>query len=240
MIGVKKFIEEFKTPFNREAKALAKAKRILSKEYTKPTKEQIEEEKLKILGEWERKTDRGVDYQQKLCVKESKNNPNVVLETRFKNEELIDIQDFKSVCKLENGKTYLEKFLCSKKYGILGYADKIAVKRSAIDITDNKVVDKIYRTGNFKTSNGFKVEGEKMFPPLNHLYQCNYNDFVLQLSLLMYLAWENNKHLKIGKLYINHVKMNDSDKILDTELIEVPYMKEEVIKMLKYKKLNDE
>jgi len=114
------------------------------------------------------------------------------------------------------------------------------VKRGTINITDNKVIDKLYRSSSFKTDTGFQVIGEKMFEPLDHLDSCNFNEAVLQLSLYMYLAWENNKNLKIGKLFIRHIKLNDKGKKIKDELIPVPYLKSEVKKILKYRLLNNE
>ena len=237
MIGVKAFIEEFREPFDRIGKATRKARKTITDRGDKVNKDNLAEELQLVLAEWDRKTQRGIDYQKKLCDKEIAINKNAILGIYSSHEEweLVD----KSVCKLENNKVYLEKCLFSIKHGIIGYADKVEVKRNTINITDNKVVEVIYRTGSFKTDTGFRVAATKMDAPLQHLDCCNYIDFVLQLSLYMYLAWENNKSLKIGKLFIRHIVMNDRDKITKDELIEVPYMKEEVIKMLKNKKLNE-
>jgi len=237
MVGVKDFILEFKTPFDRTAKAKKKATSIIKDRGEKPTKELLEEEISNVLAEWEHKRQRGERFQQKLCEKEA-NTPNVIIGEYTKLEEIESIDN--SICKLENNKTYLEKLLFSKKHKIIGYADRIDVSRGTINITDNKVVSKIYRSGSFKTKDGFKIQGVKMQAPLENLDETNYNDFCLQLSLYMYLAWENNKHLKIGKLFIRHITMNDNDKVTSDNLIEVPYMKEEVVKMLKYKKLNED
>jgi len=237
MIGVKIFIEEFKESFDRNSKATSKAQKIIRDRGDKVTKENLSEEVSLILAEWDRKIDRGINVQKKLCEKEIATNKNAVLGVYSPYEEWKTID--KNICKLENNKTYLEKCLFSTKHGIIGYADRIDVKRNTINITDNKVIEKIYRSSSFTTDKGFKVRGATMQAPLSHLDQCNYNDIVLQISLYMYLAWENNKSLKIGKLYIRQIIMNDKDKITSNELIEVPYMKEEVIKMFKFKKLNE-
>ena len=45
--------------------------------------------------------------------------------------------------------------------------------------------------------------------------------------------------MKPGKLYIRHIKTNTKDKIIDQPLIEVPYLRDEVKAMLKYRLEND-
>jgi uncharacterized spore protein YtfJ len=44
-----------------------------------------------------------------------------------------------------------------------------------------------------------------------------------------------NKKLKPGTLHIRHIKTNDKGDILEELLIEVPYLLEEVKKMLKHR-----
>lgn len=236
-LGVKDLISDFKEPFDRIGKATKKAKKVISDRGEKATKELLEHERDLILAEWDRKRERGEKFQKKLCEKELLNENTVMDERRSRVEgELLPVE----LSKLSNNTNYLEKLLFSNKYKIIGYADKIQVKRNTINIIDNKVIDKLYRTSSFTTDSGFVLKGVKMLEPLGHLDDCNYNEFALQLSLYMYLAWENNKHLKIGKLFIRHIKMNDRDKIVTDTLIEVPYLKDEVKRILKYKKLNYE
>jgi len=239
-IGVKELIAELKPEFDRIGKATKKAKAILKERGEKADKENVDVEVRLILAEWDEKKDLGIKIQEELCQKELKNNKNAIYEgysiKAFDSSNTYTKED----SKLENGKTYLEKKLISNKYGIIGYVDHLNVNRGTINITDNKVYDKLYRTSSFKTDTGFQIVGEKMYEPLEHLDSCNYNDAVLQLSLYMYLAWENNKNLKIGSLYIRHIKINDNGKKTKDELIKVPYMKSEVIKILKYRKLNNE
>ena len=230
MIGVKDFIKEFKEPVNWAEKAEKQAKKNVGK---KATKEEVQEEIDKITAEYDKKRVKGETYQAKLCQKEVDSNPNAILGT-YKAYDSSNVPETDS-CKLDPNKVYLEKFLMSNKYEILGYADRIDTKGNIINITDNKVVEKIYRSSSFKTETGFKVESKKMLPPLQHLDDTNYNDFVLQLSLYMYLAWENNKNMKIGNLYIRHIVMNDLDKVTSDTTIPVPYLKDEVKLMLKYK-----
>ena len=53
----------------------------------------------------------------------------------------------------------------------------------------------------------------------------------------MYILWTYNKRLKPGKLYIRHVKLTDNGDIIHEELIEVPFLREEIKALLKNKKL---
>ena len=240
MIGVKALIAELKPKFDRIGKATKKAKKNIADRGEKASKELLALEVDLVLAEWDKKIKRGEDIQKQLCIKELKENSKAVLEERDLYYNRDNYSHERSNCELVNRTTYLEKFLYSPKYDIVGYADKIVVERNTITIIDNKVWDRVIRSSSYKTDNGFQVVGEKMLEPLQHLDNCNYNDAALQLSLYMYLAWESNKHLKIGKLYIRHIKLNDSGKKVSDKLIQVPYMKEEVKKILKYKKLNDE
>lgn len=239
-IGVKELIAELKPEFDRIGKATKIAKSVLKERGEKADKDNLRIEINLVLAEWDAKRDLGTKIQEDLCQKELKTNSNAVYEGY--NIKIFDINKpiVKKDSKLENNKVYLEKLLVSNKYGIIGYADYINVSRGTINITDNKVFDKLYRSSSYKTDTGFQIVGEKMYEPLDHLDHCNYNDAVLQLSLYMYLAWENNKNLKIGKLYIRHIKVNEKGKKTKDELIPVPYMKNEVKKILKYKLLNNE
>lgn len=239
-IGVKELIAELKPEFDRIGKATKIAKANIKDRGEKADKDLLRIEIDLILAEWDAKRDLGIKIQQELCDKELKINKSAVYEGYSLKAFDVEKPYTKEDSKLENNKVYLEKKLVSNKYGIIGYADYINVKRGTINITDNKVIDKLYRSSSFKTDTGFQIIGEKMFEPLDHLDSCNFNDAVLQLSLYMYLAWENNKNLKIGKLFIRHIKLNDKGKKIKDELIPVPYMKSEVKKILKYRSLNNE
>jgi len=239
-LGVRELIAELKPEFDRVGKATKIAKAALKDRGEKADKDNLRIEIDLVLAEWDAKRDLGIKIQEELCQKELKSNPNSSYEGYSCNIFDSKIPFVKSDSKLENNRVYLEKKLVSNKYGLIGFADYINVSRGTINITDNKVLDKLYRSSSYKTDTGFQIVGEKMYEPLEHLDNCNYNDAVLQLSLYMYLAWENNKNLKIGKLFIRHIKVNEKGKKTKDELIPVPYMKNEVKKILKYKLLNNE
>ena len=67
--------------------------------------------------------------------------------------------------------------------------------------------------------------------PLNNLMDCNYWHYSLQLSLYAYLLQQINPDFVIKKLTLIHV-----DHSGDTIEYECPYLKEDVIRMLKHYK----
>lgn len=236
MISVTSLIEEFCKPFDARTEAIKKAKRELTKRGESRDRESVDSEVALILEEWEDKRKRGIKYHEKLNNQDLAELPNCTLEGRKNNEpdEYIDHS-----CEVENNHIYLEKFICSHRYNIIGFADKVEVKRNTINVIDAKVVDKIHRSSSHQAANGHNIVGDKMEYPLEHLDDCKYNKYALQLSLYMYLLWENNKYKKVGKLYIRHIRLNDNDKLLWDKMIEVPYMRNEVKAILKYLKLNE-
>lgn len=70
--------------------------------------------------------------------------------------------------------------------------------------------------------------------PLNHLDDCTWIHYCLQLSTYAYMLEKIKPSLKIKHLYINHFDHEGNE----TEY-ECPYLKDEVIKMLlHYRKIN--
>ena len=234
--GIKDFISDYKEPFDRIKQATKKAKAALKDRGEKATQKLIEEEMAVIIAEWDRKTQYGEEAHKALNEQELRDNPNAILHEYIKytgEGEMNSLEENK----LEKGITYLEKKIVSNHHHLIGYADKVEVTKDGfINITDHKTHDKIYRTSGFTIDNGFKVPPKLYFPPVNHLHACNFVDAALQLSFYMYILWTHNKKLKPGKLYINHVSLNEEGKILSTELIETPYMREEVKALLQAKK----
>jgi hypothetical protein len=47
-----------------------------------------------------------------------------------------------------------------------------------------------------------------------------------------------DEKLKPGKITLRYIKTNDNDKILEEEIIELPYLLDEVKKLLRYKLKN--
>lgn len=222
MIGVTQLIEELKNPVDWDKIAKSKSKKL-----------GITTEEL--LEQWDKKRQNGIDIHERLLKKELVNDN--VSYTGFDGSGGVAVYN-KDSYTFKNNSVYLEQPIMLP-CGITGYIDKLEIKRNKIYITDIKVKDDIFYSSSFKADNGFKVEAKKMLEPLGHLDDCSGNDVTLQLSLYMYMVWFNNKKLKPGKLYLRHVKSNDGGKITKDELVELPYLREEVATIVKYYKLNE-
>lgn len=142
---------------------------------------------------------------------------------------------------LPSNSVFPELMIYDLDYGVCGQSDKVVTTKTHIHVMDYKTDKEIA----FKAFSNDWVKPEKMLAPLQHLDNCNGNWYSLKMSLYMYMLWKQNKHLKPGKLIIEHVHLKrDEDGIpmldktnkpivLKMEEIELPYRKSEVIDMLK-------
>jgi len=146
---------------------------------------------------------------------------------------------------------YPEHFVYLRSASICGQADRVEVVGDRLDIYD------------FKTNKEIKMKGyqfydgtrKKMLGPVRHLDDCEFNHYALQLSIYMYVIWKHNYHLKPGKIQIHHVEFEverldengfpihaldaAGDPIIKkVNRIDLPYMKKEVIAMLKWLQKN--
>ena len=144
---------------------------------------------------------------------------------------------------------YPEHFMYLKSTGVCGQADRVEVMGDTVDVYDYKT-NKEIKTKGFTSWQGVT---KKMFAPLNHLDDCNYQHYALQLSIYMYMILKHNPGLKPGKLVIQHVKfeIEDVDRhgypiiatdpagepiVEDVVNYETPYLEKEVIKIMKHYK----
>lgn len=125
--------------------------------------------------------------------------------------------------RLENSTIYTEFMIWDEESGICGTADEVEVIRDTINVNDHKTNEEIKREG-FYIPN---VGREKLLSPVAHLDDCNWNKYCLQLSSYIYMLWKKNKHLKVGKLTLNHVDFED-DKPTKVTQMDVPYLRDEV------------
>jgi len=153
--------------------------------------------------------------------------------------------------KLING-IYPEHMVYLKSAGICGQSDLVEVVDDTVHITDYKT-NKEIKKESFVSWDGIS---KKMLGPLRHLDDCNLNHYTLQLSIYMYIILRHNPNLKPGKLIIHHITFeeeNEKDKygypilkysdtgepiIRDVEVYELPYLKEEVMNILKWYESN--
>ena len=142
---------------------------------------------------------------------------------------------------------YPEHFVYLKSAGLCGQADRVEVIKDTVDVIDYKTNEEIKMQG-FINWEGIS---KKMLEPLNHLDDCNFNHYSLQLSTYMYIILKHNPHFKAGKMILQHIvfekngvdefdnvilKRDDAGQPIVQEVIpyEVPYLKDEVLTMIKY------
>lgn len=126
-------------------------------------------------------------------------------------------------------KTYDEICLYSNEYRIAGTTDKICAlsnrKDSEVDLADFKtnISKGIYFHSDYK---------KRLFAPLDHLQDCNYVKYSLQLSVYAYF-FEQLTGRRVRKLFIHFIPPND---MMKHQKIPVIYMKNDVQTILeKYK-----
>lgn len=123
-------------------------------------------------------------------------------------------------------KTYDEICLYNSEYRIAGTTDKICAlsnrKDSEVDLSDFKtnISKGVYYHSDYK---------KRMFAPIDHLQDCNYVKYSLQLSIYAYF-FEQLTGRKVRKLFIHFIPPQD---MLKHQKIPVIYMKNDVIMLLK-------
>ncbi len=147
---------------------------------------------------------------------------------------------------LENNHIYPEHFCFLKSAGVCGQSDLVEVR-------DNKVYIIDYKSNKDLTLSGYKNwQGisKKLLKPLHHLDDCKLTIYTLQLSLYMYMILKHNPLFKVGTLKIHHIifkeidrdrlgnpvygRDSNNDPIVErVDIIEVPYLKKEIMTILK-------
>lgn len=103
------------------------------------------------------------------------------------------------------------------------------------------VVDTFVDIDDYKTNEEIQMENkyQKMKYPVNHLDDCNYNHYALQISLYAYMLEQQG--YKVGDLSISHhdIKKKGMKKTLNDEIgkekvrvIHLPYLKDEIEAMI--------
>jgi len=247
--SVTSFIGMFKPKFDPKAQAVKSAKNKRSKWYGMTPKE--------IIAAWEGEKDRAI-----------------TLGNFYHNQRESDILNFKTIeregvevpiikplfdeetgskiapaQKLSEG-VYPEHFVYLKSAALCGQADLVEVVNGHVNITDYKTNKEIKKEG-FTNWEGIT---SKMYNPVNHLDDCNFNHYSLQMSIYMYIILKHNPKLKPGKLVLQHVKFKqvgedkngypinehiDGEPVLEEVIMhEVPYLKAEVRSLVNWLKIN--
>jgi len=152
--------------------------------------------------------------------------------------------------KLDPG-VYPEHMVYLKSAGLCGQSDLVEVVNGRVNIIDYKT-NKEIKTESFKNWEGMS---EKMLSPVDHLDDCNFNHYALQLSIYMYIILKHNPKLQPGKIFIHHILFetegedqygypiakldeNGEPKVLEVIPMPVPYLYDEVISVINYLKDN--
>ena len=96
---------------------------------------------------------------------------------------------------------YPEHFVYLKSAGICGQSDRVEVVKDTVEIVDYKTNKEIKKTS-FVNWEG---KSQKMIGPCEHLDDCNFNHYSLQLSTYMYIVLKHNPRYKPGKMFLHHV-----------------------------------
>lgn len=112
-------------------------------------------------------------------------------------------------------KLYPEKIIGDEELGVVGRVDLIGKE------------DKIIFVYDYKTNDLDKKVYNNLKPPLQHLEDKPINEYALQLSLYAYML--ERQGYKVGGLKLFDIQQGA------VEVIELPYLKEEIKKMLEYK-----
>ena len=247
-ISVTSFIGQFKKPFDADSQAVKSSKNKKSKWYGLSP----EEIKQAWKNEGKRATDLGTWYHNQ--------REDDLCELATIQKEGVTIPVVKPVItdgvkiapdqKLQDG-LYPEHMVYLKSAGLCGQSDVVGVFNGMVNIIDYKTNKEIKDKG-FTTWEGIT---EKMLSPVGHLDDCNLNHYNLQLSLYMYIILKHNPKLKAGKLIIHHIvfdevgrdKFDNPITALDTngdpivkkiKKYELPYLKDEVISLMNWLKVN--
>lgn len=222
------FLKRFYTPFDREKRAKA---------YAKKHKRKVGE----VLAEWDKigkdAIDKGTFY-HKMKEEELNNSENILIDEDnhkvFKPTWENGVKIHKSQ-KLETG-VYPELIVWSDKYKIAGQADQVEItKKGFINIKDYKTSREIPKES-YKRWDGTKT---MMKFPLNNLEDCKFNQYSLQINLYAYFIKQQNRGLKIGKLEIEHVVGDFLDGVFTLNEIKkykVPDFQSEIKRVLEFYK----
>lgn len=197
-LSVTSIIEHFKEPFDAQKVAELVSKKKTSKWYGLKPEE--------IIALWDKEKNRstklGSWYHNGR--EEDTNACNTI------RREGIDLQIFPSL--EQDGVKYApdqalvpgiypEHFMYLNSAKICGQADRVEVIGDRVDIIDYKS-NKEIKTEGFTGRDGVT---KKMYPPLNHLDDCNYIHYSIQLSFYMYMILKHNPNLKPGNMILQHV-----------------------------------
>lgn len=248
--SVTTFVSKFKHKFDADKQAVKSSKNRNSKWYG------MDPEKIKEI--WNNESNRAIDLGN--WYHAQRESDIVSIDTIERNGVAVPI--FKPIYndgvkhapeqRLVEG-IYPEHMVYLKSEGICGQSDRVEVVNGIVDIIDYKT-NKEIKTKSFVNWEGVS---QKMTGACAHLDDCNFNHYALQLSTYMYIILKHNPNLKPGKLVLHHITFKEAPEKdeygypvalrdyegnpIVNEVIpyEVPYLRSEVVNMLKELKNNE-
>src|SRR3990167_5454696 len=131
-------------------------------------------------------------------------------------------QGVKSILEVYKGwRSYDEVCLYNEEYRIAGTADKISAVGTGKNVS---VIISDFKTNVSKGIYYHSDYSKHLYAPLEHLQDCNYVKYSLQLSFYAYM-WENLTGRKIKRMFIHFIPPDDFTK---HQIIPVNYMKNDV------------
>ena len=245
-IGVNELINLYKKPFDQNKKATDIAKKRVREQGLsisgKIGNSRVEDEKIIVIEEWNRKRENGKKAHRDIQQRESRLNEGgegfIIGEyKKLETSEDGEILNFPEI-ELKRKIHYYEKFLYNNRYKVVGYVDHLYIDPNGyINIEEYKCNE------NFTTNFTFEKNGirfiEKFKQPINNLIDSKLVYAQLQASFYMYLVWTINPRLKFGNIKIRHIVLNEEgDSTGEEFLYDVPILLDEVKLILKdhYKK----
>jgi hypothetical protein len=244
-ISVTTLVSHFKKPFDAKkvAEKVSKSKKSKWSGIDPNTIQQIwsnEADRSILLGTWYH-NQREID----LCSLASIEREGVTVPV-FKPSEVTQGVKIAPSQKLEPG-VYPEHMVYLRSVGICGQSDLVEVVNGKVNIIDYKTNKEIKK----ESYVNWEGQSEKMLPPVDSLDDCNFNHYVLQLSIYMYIILKHNPKLKPGRIFIHHIsfeveaednwgypvikKDENGDPILkEVKPIPVPYLVDEVLAIMHY------
>lgn len=128
---------------------------------------------------------------------------------------------------------YPELIVYSHRYKVAGQADLVEIYGGTMHITDYKTSKEI----KMESFQNWKKEYEMLKAPVNHLMNCNFNTYSLQINIYMYLLKTHNPDLHIGKMNIAHVQENTevfAEEPYKITLYKIPDLQREAKAVLDY------
>jgi len=136
-------------------------------------------------------------------------------------ESILEIQDFTS------NKSYPELLIYNDEYKISGQIDNCNKEGRHLDLGDYKTYKKLDMEG---------FRGEMLLKPLSHIPNANYWTTALQLSMYGWMLEELGYIVRSLTMYWIHGKdALDTKREAGVKSYTMPYLKEDVIRMLNYK-----